>query len=185
MQLIMFHMLVAGGVSYRAAVGLTGGKMRTDNRLSRTLHVLIHMSESEGPMTSAMMGLMLDTNAVVVRRTMSGLRDKGCVQASKGHSGGWILLKPLSGITLLDVYEALGEPPALALGLAHDDPACLVEQTINVALDGAFRAATDALRSHLRNTTLAQLRDGYKARLEAHQLDHGESMDALAPHSAK
>ncbi|AWN15819.1 Rrf2 family transcriptional regulator, group III [Salinisphaera sp. LB1] len=63
--------------------------MRTDSRLSRMLHVLLHMARATEPMTSVQIGAMLGTNAVVVRRTMAGLRKAGYVDAEKGRHGGW------------------------------------------------------------------------------------------------
>ena len=92
-------------------------------RLSRMLHVLLHMAEQDAPLTSETIGKMLNTNPVVVRRMMSGLRERGYVQSEKGHGGGWVLTRPLSELTLLDVYQALGEPPIFALGL---DQSCLL-----------------------------------------------------------
>ncbi|MZC01638.1 transcriptional regulator, partial [Salmonella enterica subsp. enterica serovar 4,12:i:-] len=43
--------------------------MRNDTRLSRMLHVLIHMSRHDRPATSDNIAEMLNTNPVVVRRT--------------------------------------------------------------------------------------------------------------------
>ena len=80
--------------------------MRNDTRLSRMLHVLIHMARHEGPATSEAIGQMLGTNPVVVRRTMALLKNEGYVSSEKGHRGGWRLAKPLADITLLeDVYK--------------------------------------------------------------------------------
>ncbi|MCO3175233.1 Rrf2 family transcriptional regulator, partial [Pseudomonas aeruginosa] len=82
--------------------------MRNDTRLSRMLHVLIHMARHEGPATSEAIGQMLGTNPVVVRRTMALLKNEGYVSSEKGHRGGWRLAKPLADITLLDIHQALG-----------------------------------------------------------------------------
>lgn len=49
--------------------------MKMDQRFWRTLHVLIHMSHHKTPMTSHEIAKMLNTNPVVVRCTLSGLRD--------------------------------------------------------------------------------------------------------------
>jgi DNA-binding IscR family transcriptional regulator len=92
-------------------------------------------------MTSDAIAKMLEANPVVVRRTMAGLRDHGCVQSAKGHGGGWQLTKTLGQITLLDVYKALGEPPVFALGMANDRPSCLIELAVNQGLQEALAAA--------------------------------------------
>jgi DNA-binding IscR family transcriptional regulator len=62
--------------------------MPSDNRLSRMLHVLIHMDHIGEPVTSETIGRMLATNPVVVRRTMAGLRTAGYLTSVKGHGGG-------------------------------------------------------------------------------------------------
>lgn len=98
--------------------------MRNDSRLSRMLHVLIHMDKHQHSATSDMIAKMLNTNPVVVRRTMAGLREQGYVRSEKGHGGGWTLVRPLSDITLLDVYRAIGEPHLFAIGPADDQPEC-------------------------------------------------------------
>lgn len=143
--------------------------MRSDNRLSRMLHVLIHMDQNDGPMTSEAIAQMLNTNAVVVRRTMAGLRDRGWVQSGKGHGGGWALVRPLAEISLLDVYEALGEPSIFALGLADDHPQCLVEQAVNVGLSDALRDARGALLARFAEISLADLARDFEKRMKAVQ----------------
>jgi Rrf2 family protein len=131
--------------------------MRSDNRLSRMLHVLLHMAQHEGPVTSEVIAHMLGTNPVVVRRTMAGLRDEGYVQSEKGHGGGWVLSRKLEQISLFDVYRALGEPPVFALGLSDDHPHCLVEQAVNAGLEDALRDARALLMKRFAKLTLADL----------------------------
>jgi DNA-binding IscR family transcriptional regulator len=96
--------------------------MQLDGRLSRMLHVLIHMDRVEGPITSAQAAQMLHTNPVVVRRTMAGLREAGFVRSEKGHAGGWRLVVSLDSVTMLDIYRAVGEPRIFAIGLADPRP---------------------------------------------------------------
>lgn len=141
--------------------------MRNDSRLSRMLHVLIHMDRHEGPATSERIGEMLGTHPVVVRRTMAGLRESGYVRSEKGHGGGWSLARPLDQITLLDIYRALGEPPVFSMGPAVDHPECLVEQAVNAALEGALQDAQKLLLARLSKVTLADLAAEFEARFEA------------------
>ena len=65
--------------------------MKRDSRLSGVLHVLLHMAEHEGPMTSETLANAMQTNPVVIRRAMSGLREACYVRSEKGHGGGWTL----------------------------------------------------------------------------------------------
>jgi hypothetical protein len=55
--------------------------MKRDSRLSGVLHVLLHMAERDAPVTSEVLAKAMDTNPVVIRRVMSGLRDQGYVRS--------------------------------------------------------------------------------------------------------
>lgn len=134
------------------------------------LHVLIHMGGSDRALTSREAAAMLRTNAVVVRRTMAGLRDAGYVTSVKGHGGGWRLARPLDGITILDIYRALGEPRLFLIGPAGEAPDCLVEQEVNGSLAGAFEEARELLLARLGTVTLAQVAKGVESRLDPMEL---------------
>lgn len=154
--------------------------MRKDSKLSSVLHVLLHMAENDGPVTSEMLAKAMLTNPVVVRRVMAGLRDRGYVRSEKGHGGGWSLACDLSKLTLRDVYEAVGKPSLLAVGNRTEAPDCLVEQAVNAALGLAFDEAEMLLLSHFNAVTLAQLSADFYRRLaqrkQPHDLEavHGE-----------
>ena len=136
-----------------------------DARLSRMLHLLIHMVRMEGPLTSDDAAMMLGTNPVVVRRTMAGLRDAGYVRSMKGHGGGWSLTCGLDGITMLDVHRALGENRIFALGPADPAATCLVEQAVNGSLEEALREAEALLLRRLGEVTLADIAADFDRRM--------------------
>lgn len=108
-------------------------------------------------MPSDLIAEMLGINPGVVRRTMSDLRKAGLLDAAKGHGGGWSLARPLGDISLLAVYEALGEPNLFALGPVIDSPTCALETAANSSLREGLGRATNAFRAHLKATTLADL----------------------------
>nr|WP_144826393.1 Rrf2 family transcriptional regulator [Cupriavidus gilardii] len=131
--------------------------MRTDSRLSRMLHVLLHMARHDEPLTSEQIAAMLGTNAAVVRRTMAGLRQSGYVRSDKGHGGGWTIACDLGNVTLLDIHRAVGGPRIFAIGNEHDNPDCAVERVVNAALDDALRQAEQLLVERLGAVALADL----------------------------
>lgn len=57
------------------------------------LYALLHLDRMQAPATSELIAQMLGTNALVVRRTMGGLRRAGIVFSVKGHGGGWSLAR--------------------------------------------------------------------------------------------
>ena len=140
--------------------------MKRDSRLSGILHVLLHMAEQEGPVTSEILARAMQTNPAVIRRIMAGLRERGYVRSEKGHGGGWVIARHLATITLRDIYEAIGRPSLLAIGNRSAHPDCLVEQAVNGALDGAFQDAEAILLKRLGDVTLAALSADFHMRLE-------------------
>lgn len=139
--------------------------MKRDSRLSGLLHVLLHMAGRDEPITSENLARIMQTNPVVIRRIMAGLRQRGYVRSGKGHGGGWALACDLADITLRDIHEALGEPELLAIGHRTEAPSCLVEQAVNTALADSFREAEAMLLARLGTITLARLHADFTARL--------------------
>lgn len=133
--------------------------------MSGVLHVLLHMAEAEGPVTSEHLAAAMRTNPVALRRIMAGLRDRGFVRSEKGHGGGWTIACDLATVTLRDVYEALGAPEPFAMGNRTETPDCLVEQAVNAALDGAFRDAEALLLERFGRVSLAVLSADFHARM--------------------
>jgi len=119
--------------------------MRADFRLARMLHVLVHLHGRKGVASSEEIAGMLDTNPVLVRRMMAGLRTAGYVSSTAGRSGGWMLIADPEQITVLDVYQALEEPVIFAIGSSVDHPGCAAERAITGALDVALAQAAGTL----------------------------------------
>jgi DNA-binding IscR family transcriptional regulator len=128
------------------------------------LHVLLHMARYDGPMTSGEIARMLGTNAVVVRRTMAGLRDSGYVRSEKGHGGGWVIEADLEVVSLLDVHRAVGGPRLFTIGNAHPNADCEVERVVSEALESALNEAEAMLISQLGKISLAELARRFDAR---------------------
>jgi len=105
---------------------------------------------------------MLDTNPVVVRRTMSGLKKAGFVHADKGPGGGWTLVQALEEISLFDIYQAVGEPTIFAIGNEQETPNCLVELVVNKALNQAMQEAQNILIQQLKSTNLSKLAQDFE-----------------------
>jgi DNA-binding IscR family transcriptional regulator len=135
--------------------------------LSGVLHCLLHLAQADGPVTSEVLAKALDTNPVVIRRTMGGLRDAGYVCSEKGHGGGWTLGCDLTQVTLRDIYHALGSPALLAMGNRVESSGCVIEAAVNAALSESFEAAEALLLARLGDVTLAMLSSEVSQRIAA------------------
>ena len=131
--------------------------MKTDGRLARMLHVLVHMGLLGGRETSERIAEMLNTNPVVVRRTLGALRAYRIVDSEGGRGGGWKLLRPLDRITVLDVQRALSDGAILRAPVSRDHPACPVERASNSVLEEAYAVAEAELMDKYGSTTLARI----------------------------
>ena len=131
--------------------------MRKNSKVSDVLHVLLHMADQSQPVTSDFLAKMMQTNPVVVRRTLKGLRERGLIDSTKGRTGGWTLSCELSEITLLDIYQAVGNPTIFAMGSRNESPGCLVEKIVNEALSDPFSEAESLLFERFEAITLQNL----------------------------
>lgn len=135
--------------------------MRKDSKVSDVLHVLLHMADHNEPLTSGYLAGMMSTNPVVVRRTLSGLREKGLVSSTKGRTGGWVLTCDLAEITLLQIYEAVGEPAIFAMGYRNESSRCLVEKAVNTALYDSLQDAERLLLERFAALSLQTLYEDF------------------------
>ena len=131
--------------------------MIRDSKLSDVLHILLHIAESDSPVTSETLAKMMKTNPVVIRRILAGLREQGYVNSEKGHGGGWQLICDLNTVTLYNIYTALGNPTILAIGNRNENPSCLVEQAVNTMMNEAYHNAEALLLARFNEVTLAEL----------------------------
>lgn len=159
--------------------------MKRNSQLSDILHVLLHLAEGDGPATSENLAAAMNTNPVVLRRLMTGLRKAGFVASAKGHGGGWVISCPLDRITLRDVHEALGAPALVSLGFREDRPECLVALAVNESLGLAVQEAEATLLKQLGAVTLATLSADFHRRLARHREAGGRGHHPHHPPEAR
>ena len=137
--------------------------MKTSQRFAISIHALTLLASSSDPLTSEMIAGSVDTNPVVIRRAMAGLRKHGLVGSRPGAKGGWRLLRAPEKIHLCDVYRCLGEEDVLAM---HDHPNkyCPIGRNIKGALENVFSSAQAALLDSLSRRTIADVLQDVRAR---------------------
>lgn len=142
--------------------------MKRDGKLSVALHILAHLAEAGAqPTTSEALAAHSQTNPVVIRRSLAGLREAGIVTSVKGHGGGWTVARPAATISLREVYEVLGSRGELVPEPVAAPPGCLIDATISNALDGFYAEAEVLLLRRLGEITLADLAVNVQRRLTA------------------
>lgn len=134
--------------------------MSTNNRMSLAVHVLTWIAfdrrgSDKEVGTSQRIATSVNTNPVVIRRSLIDLREAGLVESSR--SRGWTLTRDASKITLLDVYNAVGGGEIFGMHASPPDAECYVGYGIQPVLTRVYERATTALRESLATTTIADI----------------------------
>ncbi|MBN8659013.1 MAG: Rrf2 family transcriptional regulator [Candidatus Obscuribacter phosphatis] len=107
--------------------------------------------------TSDELAKMLDTNPVLVRRTMAALRDQGYVRSERGHGGGWQLSCDLEKVSLLDIYLAIDKPTMFNIGASERGSDCQIEKIVNESISEALDEAENLILKRFGEVRLAML----------------------------
>lgn len=142
--------------------------MAANSRLTIGVHALAWMAlareRGREVMTSDEIAASVNTNAVILRRSLGDLRRAGLVSVRHGAGAGWRLAREPDRITLLDVYAAVEQEPLFALHHTEPNLECPVGKGIRPALTQIYGGLEHTLRTHLSQTTIADvLRQTLKA----------------------
>lgn len=121
------------------------------------VHILaLAAMNTSTPTTSELLGRSVNTNPVVIRRTMSLLKKAGLIEVRPGAMGIKLAKNPES-ITLLEIYRAATVEKKLDVFPLHCEPnqRCYVGRTIHEALAEPLEAAQKAMEETLGRYTLA------------------------------
>ena len=136
--------------------------MQISSRFTMAIHVFccIDVFGPTTKVTSELLAGSVGTNPVVVRRLLGQLREAGLVTVARG-SGGCQTTRPLSEITLLDVYRAVEPVESGELFRVHEspNPECPVGRNIEGLLEGRLDAVQRAMERELASQSLADLHD--------------------------
>lgn len=135
--------------------------MAGNSRLTIAAHALawLALAHSQGRevLTSDEVAASINTNPVIVRRSLGDLQRAGLVTARRGTGAGWQLSRPPGEISLADVYAAVSPEPLVALHHSEPNLLCPVGNGIRPALTEIYDEATAAFRATLAGRTVAGL----------------------------
>ena len=108
--------------------------------------------------TSEFLSLSTGVNAVIIRNVLSQLKAAGIVSTRQG-SGGAALARPITEITLYDVYTAVDCVDKNGLFHFHENPNanCPVGRNIHKAMDSRLQAVQKSMECELKRITLAEV----------------------------
>ncbi|MGI8430834.1 MAG: Rrf2 family transcriptional regulator [Chthoniobacterales bacterium] len=121
------------------------------------VHILTALAFADETMDSQALATSVNTNPVVIRRILLGLRRAGLVETFTGKNGGTRLGKKPADISLLAVYDAVQPRPVIAVSERKAFKRCQVSCNMREIMGGVAAGAEDAVREHLRSITLQKL----------------------------
>ena len=135
----------------------------TNSRLTLATHALCWLEywwqQESVSVTSARLAESLSSNPVTIRKVLAGVRDAGLVRAGRGPGSGWRLAQPATDITLLDVYQALGEKGPFELHRNAPDYSCPVGGGVGESMERVYAAAERQMLLVLASVTISSLLD--------------------------
>lgn len=134
--------------------------MKYSHKLSDAVHVLayVEICKNGGDLSSNGIALSIESNPSLVRRLMSSLVKAGLLQTQPGVVAPK-LAKPMTDITLLDIYYAIDEDHNL---LHVDDKTnmdCPVGANIQDTLNDVYAKVQAEAERSMSKITLAQIVD--------------------------
>ncbi|MBI1822687.1 MAG: Rrf2 family transcriptional regulator [Nitrospirae bacterium] len=132
-------------------------KFAVATNILTSLALISEEPDEAGLINSAYIASSVNTNAVVVRRIVSELVKAGLVISHQGKGGGLELGKSPEKITLLDVYEAMGEMPLFAYNPNKPNPKCPVSVKMAQILKPVFSEVQNGVKERLEEIKLSDL----------------------------
>jgi Rrf2 family protein len=135
--------------------------MSANSRLTIAVHALAWMALARERgldlMTSDQVAASVNTNPVIIRRSLGDLHRAGLVDVRRGAGAGWRLAREPGEITLLDVYDAVEHEPLFAMHRTEPNLECPVGHGIRPALGQVYGEIDQALRGELTRTSIADV----------------------------
>jgi len=138
--------------------------MRIASRFTIAIHTMLVIAcfSDVRKVTSKFIAESTNSNPVVIRRILGQLRDAGLIAVKLGV-GGAAIIKPLSEITLCDIFDAV-EAVNEKFFTFHANPNCMcpVGENIHVILDGHLSEIEQAMYRQMEQTNLQKLLEEIK-----------------------
>jgi Rrf2 family protein len=135
--------------------------MAANSRLTIAVHVLTWMTlaqrRGQELLTSDQVAASVNTNPVIIRRSLGDLRRAGLVEVRHGPGAGWSLARAAEEISLLDVYNAVEQQPLFGMHRTEPNLECPVGRGIRPTLDHVYGGVEQTMRSELRRTSIADI----------------------------
>jgi Rrf2 family protein len=131
--------------------------MASNSRFTFAVHVLALLASSSDPLSSTTIAASVNAHPVTIRNLIGVLHQAGMVNTMPGSSGGSVLARPASRITLAEVADLVKEDRLFALHPNQPNPECPVGRNIQAVLEVVFDDLEHLLADALSKITIADI----------------------------
>ncbi len=132
------------------------------SKFAISIHILSLLASYPGEwLTSDFIASSLNSNAALVRKELSMLREAGLVESKEGKNGGNKLARPTKDIRMSEVFNLVKEEHIFSYAPNTPNPACSVGKQINEALNSLFTGIDNAVYEQLHAITLEEFTRKY------------------------
>jgi Rrf2 family protein len=132
--------------------------MAVNTQFAIAVHLLAGLAyRGEETTTSRDLARTVNASPSFLRRTLAKLSKAGLIETCTGKAGACWLAKEPKRISLLDIYEAVDAPQAIAIHDYDANKACPVSCNVKTALVHALQKTQGAMDAALAKITLADI----------------------------
>jgi len=128
-----------------------------NGRFQIAIHIMTLLTKADDKLLSSeFIASSINSNAALVRKELSNLRNNGLITSKEGATGGYALGKDAALIRLSDIYQTVKQQSVLGQAKNLPNPACPVGRQINEHLYTLYKEVEDSLAEKLGSKTLAE-----------------------------
>ena len=135
--------------------------MAANSRMTIAVHALAWMALAQRRghtvLTSDQVAASVNTNPVIIRRSLGDLGRAGLVRVRHGAGAGWSLARAPEEITLLEVYDAVGQESPFGMHRTEPNLECPVGKGIRPALSQIYGGIEQTVRRELAVVSVADV----------------------------
>ena len=143
--------------------------MQITSKFTIGIHILtcIDFFHGQVPVNSGLLSQSIGANPVIVRGVMSSLSKAGMISTGKGKKD-IVLQKPLSQVTLYDVYRAVDDMSEKGIFRFHENvsPVCPVGKNIHKALDGKLLRVQRVMEQEMRQIPVSAVTEDIRKEIQ-------------------
>lgn len=135
--------------------------MQITSKYTVALHTIMAIAyySDKTKVTSAFLAKSTGADATIIRRILIDLKKAGFVNVRAGV-GGATLSKPLSDITMLDIFKTIVvEEDCMFKFYENPNSECIISENIHEILDGHLSDIQQAMYGKMKEVTLRDLYD--------------------------